>query len=149
MLFFPDRVANTATLLGIASTTKIQSTSVGQRPVRGFIMAGDRWGVSLDSGSGTATVIDLSTMKVHSALMLNGVPNTGSTSPDRSTLFVALGGTEWPPHGSGIDIIAGDPPKVVASLPSASGPIAVDVSKDGTRAAVASYYGKSITILEQ
>jgi hypothetical protein len=48
-----------------------------------------------------------------------------------------------------VDIITGDPPKVVGSLPTGKGACAVAVSKDGRRAAVASYFSKSITILEQ
>ncbi len=88
-------------------------------------------------------------MEVRATLMLSGVPCSGETSPDRRTLFVSLGGTERPPKGSGVDIIAGDPPKVVGSLPTGKGGCAVAVSRDGARAAVASYYGKSITILEQ
>ena len=64
-------------------------------------------------------------------------------------LFVALGGTDWPPRGSGVAVIAGDPPKVVASLPTGEGACAVDVSPDGARAAVASYFCRPITILEQ
>jgi len=70
-------------------------------------------------------------------------------SRDGSMLFVALGGSEWPPKGSGVVIIAGDPPKVTSSLSTGKGAIAVAVSKDGSKAAVASYYDKSITLLEQ
>jgi hypothetical protein len=81
--------------------------------------------------------------------MLSGVPCSGETSPDRRTLFVSLGGTEKPPKGSGVTVIAGDPPKVVGTLPTGKGSCAVAVSRDGARAAVASYYNKSITILEQ
>ena len=88
-------------------------------------------------------------MKVQSTLMLNGVPRSGRTSPDRSMLFVALGGSDWPPKGSGAVIIGGDPPKIIASVPTGKGAVAVAVSKDGSRAAVASYYDRSITILEQ
>jgi hypothetical protein len=49
-----------------------------------------------------------------------------------------VGGTERPPRGNGVDVIAGDPPKVVASLPTGKGGCAVAISKDGARAAVAS-----------
>jgi DNA-binding beta-propeller fold protein YncE len=148
-LFFPDRVSNTAYLLRVAGTTEVKSTAVGQGPEAGFLMAGDRYGITLNSIARTASVIDLSTMKVQSTLMLDGVPRAGATSRDGRTLFVALGGTQWPPRGSGVAVIAGDPPKVVASLPTGEGACAVDVTKDGTRAAVASYFGRSITILEQ
>jgi hypothetical protein len=149
VLFFPDRVSNTATLLRLAGTTEIKHTAVGQSPEAGFLMCGDRYGITINSVARTATVIDLATMRVQSTLMLNGVPRSGATSRDGSMLFVALGGSEWPPKGSGVVIIAGDPPKVITSLPTGKGAIAVTVSKDGARAAVASYYDKSITILEQ
>lgn len=148
-LFFPDRVSNTATLLRVAATTEAKQTAVGQSPEAGFLLAGDRYGVTINSGARTASVIELSTMKVQSTLMLSGVPRMGSVSPDRSMLFVALGGSEWPPKGSGVNIIAGDPPKVVATLETGKGAISVAVAKDGSRAAVASYYDRSITILEQ
>jgi DNA-binding beta-propeller fold protein YncE len=148
-VFFPDRVSNTATLLRIAGTTEVKETAVGQGPEAGFLMAGDRYGVTLNRAARTASVIDLGTMKVASTLMLNGVPRAGETSRDGSMLFVALGGSEWPPKGSGVVVIAGDPPKVTTSLPTGKGAIAVAVSKDGSKAAVASYYDKSITLLEQ
>ena len=88
-------------------------------------------------------------MEVKSTLMLSGVPCSGEVSPDRRTLFVSLGGMDKPPKSSGVDVIAGEPPKVVASLPTGKGGCAVAVSKDGKRAAVANYFSKSITILEQ
>ena len=72
----------------------------------------------------------------------------GRLSPDRRTLFVALGGQESPPRGEGVAVIAGDPPELVATLPTGAGAISVGVSRDGGRAAVANYFGKSITILE-
>lgn len=148
-LFFADRVSNTATLLRLAATTDLKKTAVGQSPEAGFLMTGDRYGVTINSGARTASVIDLSSMKVQGTLMLSGVPRSGITSPDRSLLFVALGGSDWPPKGSGVDIIGGDPPKVLATVQTGKGAMAVAVSKDGARAAVASYYDKSITILEQ
>jgi hypothetical protein len=64
-------------------------------------------------------------------------------------LFVTLGGTDWPPKGSGVVLIAGEPPKIVTTLTTGKGAISVAVSKDGARAAVASYYDKSITVFEQ
>jgi hypothetical protein len=148
-LFFPDRVSNAAVFLDIAATTKVKSTAVGLSPEQGFFLANDRYGATLDSKARTVTVLDLETMKVKSTLMLDGVPCGGAASPDGRTLFVALGGTEWPPKGSGVAVITGDPPKVVSTLPTGPGACAVDVSRDGTRAAVASYWDKSITIVEQ
>lgn len=148
-IFFPDRAGNTATLLSVAAVTESKQVAVGQTPEAGFLVDGDRYGVTINSAARTASVVDLSTMTAHASLMLDGVPRTGVTSLDRSTLFVVLGGTENPPRGSGVAVIGGDPPKVVASLPTGQGATAVAVSRDATRAAVANYWDKSITILER
>ncbi|MGK4001608.1 hypothetical protein WMF31_03210 [Sorangium sp. So ce1036] len=148
-VFFPDRLSNTAVLLSVSGVTETRKVPVGVGPTAGFLLHGDRYGITLNAEARTASVIDLSTMAVTSTLPFRGVPRTGVTSPDRKTLFVALGGTAWPPNGSGVAVIAGDPPKVVASLPTGKGACAVAVSKDGTRAAVASYWDRSITVLEQ
>jgi len=148
-LFFPDRVSNKAVLLDIAATTQVKSTAVGLSPEQGFLMNDDRIGVTLDSKARTVTIVDLTTMKVASTLMLDGSPCAGAASPDGRTLFVTLGGTERPPKGSGIAVIAGEPPRIVATLPTGRGVCAVDVTRDGSRAVVASYYDKSIIVLEQ
>lgn len=148
-LFFPDRLSNTAVLMRVAGVTETKKTPVGLGPTAGFLLHGDRYGVTLNAEARTATVIDLATMTVKSTLPFRGVPRTGVTSPDGKTLFVALGGTDWPPTGSGVAVIAGDPPMVVASLPTGKGACAVAVSKDGSRAAVASYWDRSITVLER
>jgi DNA-binding beta-propeller fold protein YncE len=159
-LFFPDRVSNTATLLYVAGTTEAKQVTVDASPEAGFLLDDDHFGVTINSASRTASVIALTprmlspgtksqAIELKSTLMLSGPPCSGETSPDRRTLFVSLGGTEKPPKGSGVDIIAGDPPRVVASLPTAKGACSIAVSSDGTRAAVAAYFGRSITVLEQ
>ncbi len=148
-LFFPDRVSNTAMLLKVAGVTEAKQVAVDQTPEAGFLMNEDRFGVTINSAARTASVIALPQMVVKNTLMLSGMPCSGEVSTDRRTLFVSLGGTDRPPRGSGVDIITGDPPKVVGSLPTGKGACAVAVSKDGRRAAVASYFSKSITILEQ
>ncbi|WP_437315714.1 hypothetical protein [Sorangium sp. So ce385] len=148
-VFFPDRLSNTAILLSVAGVTETRKAPVGVGPTAGFLLHEDRYGITLNADARTASVIDLSTMTVKSTLPLSGVPRTGVTSPDRKTLFVALGGAQWPPAGSGVAVIAGDPPRVVASLPTGKGACAVAVSKDGARAVVASYWDRSITVLEQ
>ncbi|WP_433930301.1 YncE family protein [Sorangium cellulosum] len=148
-VFFPDRLSNTAILLSVAGVTETRKAPVGVGPTAGFLLHDDRYGITLNADGRNASVIDLSTMAVKSTLPFRGVPRTGVTSPDRRTLFVALGGTQWPPAGSGVAVIAGDPPKVVASLPTGKGACAVAVSKDGARAVVASYWDRSITVLEQ
>lgn len=148
-LFFPDRVSNTAMLLQIAGVTEAKQVPVDQAPEAGFLMDDDRYGITINSAGRTATVVALPSMDVKGTLMLSGVPCSGETSPDRRTLFVSLGGTNRPAKGSGVNVITGDPPKVVASLPTGKGGCSVAVSKDGARAAVANYFSKSITILEQ
>lgn len=164
-LFFPDRVSNTAMLLNIAGTTEAREVPVDGSPEAGFLMVDDRYGVTINSAGRTASVIALprpvatpqggspkgkaTPMEVRATLMLSGAPCSGDVSPDRRTLFVSLGGTEKPPKGSGVNVIAGDPLTVVASLPTGKGACAVAVSRDGTRAAVASWYSRSITILER
>ncbi|WP_437286784.1 YncE family protein [Sorangium sp. So ce406] len=148
-VFFPDRLSNTAILLSVAGVTETRKAPVGVGPTAGFLLHDDRYGITLNADGRNASVIDLSAMAVKSTLPFRGVPRTGVTSPDRRTLFVALGGTQWPPVGSGVAVIAGDPPKVVASLPTGKGACAVAVSKDGARAVVASYWDRSITVLEQ
>ncbi|MGK3984941.1 hypothetical protein WME99_17975 [Sorangium sp. So ce136] len=148
-VFFPDRLSNTAILLSVAGVTETRKAPVGVGPTAGFLLDEDRYGITLNAEGRTASVIELSTMAVKSTLPLRGEPRTGVTSPDRRTLFVALGGAQWPPAGSGVAVIAGDPPRVVASLPTGKGACAVAVSKDGARAVVASYWDRSITVLEQ
>jgi hypothetical protein len=147
-LFLADRLSNTATLLRVAGTSTSKVVSVGQEPIGAYLLGTDRFGVTVNA-SKTATVIDMATMKVESTLGLDGVPRTAVVSADRKLLFVVLGGPENPPRGSGVTIIAGEPPRVLASFPTGDGAIAVSVSKDGTRAAVASYFERTITLLER
>jgi hypothetical protein len=146
-IFFPDRVSNAAHLLDVARQTTTTEVHVGQEPEQAFLIRGDRWGVTIDSGSRTATVVDLGTSQTTS-LALPGVPRVGVASVDRSTLFVALGGVEWPPRGTGVAIIGDDPPRVLANLPTGEGAHALAVTPDGRRAAVANFWAKSVTVLE-
>jgi hypothetical protein len=146
-IFFPDRLSNSASLLSVAHETEAKTADVGSDPVEGFLMDGDRFGVTLNAGASTATLVTLPSMQV-TTLMLPGVPRSGATTPDRTTLFVSLGGSDEPPHGQGVAIISGEPPEVVATLPTGQGASAIAVSKDGTHAAVADYFSKSITILD-
>jgi DNA-binding beta-propeller fold protein YncE len=147
-IFFPDRLSNTAVLLRVAATTEAKVVAVGQSPELAFLMAEDRYGVTLNGAARSASVVDLSTMKVEATLMLEGTPRAGVTSRDRQTLFIALGGREWPPRGKGVAVLAGAPPKLIASLPTGDGACAVAVSSDGARAAVTNYFDRSITIIE-
>lgn len=148
-LFFPDGASNTGNLLRVAGTTEVKQVTVDQGPVAGYVMGGDRWGITINSVARTATVVDLLTMNVHGTLMLGGVPRSGTVSPDGKMLLVVLGGQDWPPSGSGVVVIAGNPPKIISTLATGKGAISVAVSEDGSRAAVAAYYDKIVTILEQ
>ncbi len=149
LLFFPDRISSSATLLRVATTTTTSEIPVGANPVAGFIFGADRWGITLNASSKTASVIDLAAMEVTDTLMLDGVPRSGALSPDRSMLFVSMGGDTYPPAGANVMVIAGDPPRVVTSLATGRGATSIAVSPDGTRAAVACWSDRSLTIFEQ
>jgi DNA-binding beta-propeller fold protein YncE len=146
-ILFPDHTSNSVTLLAVERQTDAKTADVGAGPLEAFLFGGDRWGLTLNAGASTATLLSLPSMQP-TTLVLPGVPRTGVMSVDRGTLFVALGGTEEPPRGQGLAIIAGDPPEVVTTLPTGSGAIAVAVSRDGSRAVVANYFAKTLTILE-
>jgi hypothetical protein len=148
-LFFADRVANQATVVHVEETTATQSVAVGQNPEAAFILGDDRYGVTINSEARTATVLDLVQMKRLSTLMFSGSPSTGATSIDGSTLFVSLGGTSWPPTGSGAAGIGGDPPHVVATFETDRGASRVAVAQGQMRAAVATYWGRSLTVIER
>ncbi|MBK6515151.1 MAG: hypothetical protein IPM79_19705 [Polyangiaceae bacterium] len=153
-IFFPDFASNTATLMPVSgSSENMRTTDVGQGPIAGFVMAGDQFGVTLNATARTASVVELGPttpnkqMRV-STLMLSGEPRMGRLSRDGSTLFVSLGGLEEPPRAEGVAIIAGDPPEIVDTLPTGKGAISVAAANDLSRAAVANYFAKSITVLE-
>jgi len=145
-IFFPDQASNRVMLIDLAHRTELRSATVGQKPESAFVMADDRYGITLNTGDGTASVVDLESMKVVSTLMLKGTPRTAALTPDRKTLFVSLGGPGIPPRGDGVTVISGDPPVVVATLPTGNG--AGTVAADATRAVLPNYFGKSLTIVE-
>lgn len=150
-IFFPDFASNTALLIDVRNQTGIRQADVGQGPIASFVLAGDRYGVTLNASAGSASVVDFSGDPAKlgtTTLSLAGEPRDGALSPDRSTLFIALGGGDAAPRGQGVAVIGGDPPRVVATLPTGQGAISVAVAPDGSRAAVANYFSKSITILE-
>ena len=149
LLLFPDRASNSAKLLRVAQETSAHEIAVGAAPIAGFIFGADRYGITLNAAAKTASVIDLSTMEVADTLMLEGVPRRGALSPDRKMLFVSMGGDTYPPAGASVLVIAGDPPRVVTSLATGRGATAIAVSPDGTRAAVACWSDRSITVFEQ
>ncbi|MFO0612766.1 MAG: hypothetical protein U0414_09275 [Polyangiaceae bacterium] len=146
-ILFPNHTSGRVTYLAVERQTDAKTAEVGEGPLEAFLFANDSWGLTLNAGASTATLVALPSMQV-TTLMLPGVPRTGVMTPDRTMLFVALGSTQDPPRGKGVALIAGEPPAVVATLPSGDGAIAVAVARDGARAAVANYFGKSLTILE-
>ncbi|MBL9022864.1 MAG: hypothetical protein JNL21_11750 [Myxococcales bacterium] len=150
-IFFPDYASNTALLIDVRNQTDIRQADVGQGPVASFVLAGDRYGVTLNATAGSATVVEFTAAPEKlrtTTLALAGEPRDGALSPDRSTLFVALGGSDAAPRAQGVAVIGGDPPALVATLPTGQGAISVTVAPDGSRAAVANYFSKTITILE-
>jgi len=148
-IFLADRVSNTASLVWVDGTTEARSVSVGQGPVGAFLMGEDRFGVTINGEARTATVIALERMVRVATLMLPGQPNFGATDERGRVLFVSLGGPAWPPSGSGAVVIAGDPPKVVAVLDTGKGAARIAVDVQGTRAAVANYWGRSLTVVQR
>jgi len=112
-------------------------------------MGEDRFGVTINGEARTATVIALERMVRVATLMLPGQPNFGATDERGRVLFVSLGGPAWPPSGSGAVVIAGDPPKVVAVLDTGKGAARIAVDVQGTRAAVANYWGRSLTVVQR
>jgi DNA-binding beta-propeller fold protein YncE len=147
-IFFPDRASNRVSLIDVGRRTDARSTTVGQRPVAAFMMADDAYGLTLNAGERTASVVELEDMEVVGTLMLSGVPRAGALSPDRRTLFVSLGGEGFPPRDDGVVVIAGSPPEVVATLPTGAGAGGVAVAGSGLRAVVPNFIGKSLTVIE-
>ncbi len=148
-IFFPDRVSNTAVLLKVAAVTDARTVAVGEGPTEGYLMNDDHYGVTINQTAKTATIIALPSMEVRGTVGLKGIPCSGEVSRDKKNLFVTLGGGSVPPKGSGVAILSGDPPHVIATLPTGHGACNVAVSNDGARAAITNYQSKSITILEQ
>jgi hypothetical protein len=135
-------------LISVDEITDVRTATVGQGPIAAFLMHGDHYGITLDAGGKTATVVDIQKMRRVTSLMLPAPPRHGAMSPDGKALFVSLGNHHWPPKGAGAVVIAGDPPNVVAELKTGRGASRVATSKDGKRAAVASWLDRSVTVIE-
>jgi hypothetical protein len=148
-LFFADRAANTATLLQVDETTTSRSVAVGQSPEEAFVLGEDRYGVTINSRARTASVVDLVQMKLLSTLMLAGPPSDGAVTFDGSAIVVSLGGPGWPPNGLGAAVIDGDPPHVVATFDTGRGAGRVATARHRALAAVASYWDKTLTIVQR
>jgi DNA-binding beta-propeller fold protein YncE len=147
-LFFADPASNTASMVRVDGMTETATAAVGGEPVASFLLHGDRYAITLNQGTRTATVLSVPSMKETGTLMFEGKPRAGATSPDGKTLFVSLGGAHWPPTGSGAVVVAGDPPQVVATFPTDRGAARIAAAPHGDRAAVANYFGKTLTIIE-
>ncbi len=152
-VFFPDFAANKVRLVDVGEETKTHSADVGQGPIAAFVMHDDQYGVTLNAGARTATTVNLPMLSSAdkaevTTLMLPDEPRRGRLSPDRSLLFVVLGPAADPTRGRGVVVIGGEPPDILATVETGLGAHNVTVSPDGTRAAVANYFAKSITILE-
>lgn len=146
-LLLADRAANRATLYDMQGTDPPKSVRVGNEPIAAYLMRQDRYGVTLDAESHTATVIDAGTMKRLNTLMLPATPSHGALSADRKRLFVALGGDSWPPQGSGAVVIGGDPPQVMQRLDTGRGVTRVTTRREGHGAAIISYVDRQVTVL--
>lgn len=146
-IFFADRHTNSANMLLVKGETESKTAEVGQEPVAAFTMFGGLYGVTLNAGNNTASVVTLKDMSV-ATLMLPGTPRTGVTTPSGNGLFAVLGGSSNPPRGGGVAIIAGDPPQVITTLETGEGAINAATNKDGSKIIVANYFGKSVSIFE-
>lgn len=146
-LLIADRVSNSAWIFQTETTRRPTSVAVGREPIAAFILD-NRWGVTLDSAARTATVIDLRAAQRTTTLMLPEAPSGGAVSADGKNLFVSLGGS-WPPRASGVVIIAGAPPQVVARRDTGAGAGRIALSLDGKRAAIACYASRELTLLER
>ena len=62
-LLYADRAANTVSLISVDQITNVKTATVGQGPVAAFLMHGDHYGISLDAGGRTATVVDIQKMR--------------------------------------------------------------------------------------
>ncbi|MSP25619.1 MAG: hypothetical protein EXR75_10720 [Myxococcales bacterium] len=147
-ILLADRVASGAWHVRLDSEQRPTPIAVGAGPVAAFFL-GARYGVTLDSQASTATVIELGENRRMTTLMLPGVPSHGAATRDGSLVFVALGGTTWPPAGSGLAILGDEPPRVIAQLDTGAGAHRVAVAPDGTRAAVANYSARTLTLIER
>jgi hypothetical protein len=148
MLFFADRAQNSVSLLRVDEITKLAHAGVGLGPVAALLMHDDHYGITLDAGGNTITVVELSTMQRLNTLMLPGTPRDGAVTPNGRIAFVSVGGAMAPAPGVGVVVIAGDPPTVVAELPTGRGATRVSAAPAGKRAVVTSYIDRAVTIVE-
>lgn len=147
-LLIPDRASSELLLASIAHETETRALALGQPADAVFVMAGDRYAVTLNPSTKSVSVVALPALTLESTLQLEGAPRSGRLSPDGRTLFVALGGPGGVPQGKGVAILTGEPPAIVAQLDTGAGASRIAVSKDGTKAVVTNYTAKSLTILE-
>jgi hypothetical protein len=147
-LLCADHLGNNAWLFDTEASRRPTAIPVGQGPIAAYILEG-RHGVTLDAQARTATVIELESAKRTNTLMLPDTPRTGATSPDGKWLAVTLGGSAWPPTGSGVVLIADSPPRIVTRLATGAGASRVTFARDGKRAVVTCYAENELTVLER
>lgn len=146
-LIVADRAANRVSLYDLQGTTPPRSVRVGSAPMAAYLMRQDRYGVTLDADSNTATIVDAATMKRRTTLMLPDTPRDGALSADRKRLFVIFGGDAWPPRGTGAVILGGDPPQIMQRLETGRGVTRVAAREDGLGAAIIAYRDRLVTVL--
>ena len=143
-----DHVANTASLLRVDRQTEQRVITVDRGPIAAFFMHNDTIGVVINAQSHTATVIDVDRFEKSNTIMLAGTPSHAAVTKQGDLLVVALGGEHWPPKESGAVILSGSPLRVSATIDTGRGASRVATAIDGSRAAVACYYDRLITVIE-
>jgi DNA-binding beta-propeller fold protein YncE len=147
-LILVDHVANTASLLRVDRQTEQRVITVDRGPIAAFFMHNDTIGVVINAQSHTATVIDVDRFEKSNTIMLAGTPSHAAVTKQGDLLVVALGGEHWPPKESGAVILSGSPLRVSATIDTGRGASRVATAIDGSRAAVACYYDRLITVIE-
>lgn len=147
-LICADKLSNSAWIYDTEAQKRPTSIAVGQGPTAAFVLDG-RHAITLDAQGRTATVIDLETEKRSNTLMLPDAPIDGATSADGKWLAVTLGGSSFPPRGSGVVLISDSPPRIVARHSTGTGPTRVAFSRDAKRAVVTCFTEGELTLLER
>ena len=111
--------------------------------------------------SGDLTVIDAATLSSVATMPLGRRPRGIASSPDRTTLYVALSGSPSAPPGvdektlpppdrsaDGIGVVDIRQGKLIKVLPSGPDPEQVAVSQDGSRAYVPSENGATLSVID-
>lgn len=144
---FVDKRANTLAQLDVIQPTPRKEVHVGRSPIAVEYMHDDATLVTVNAGSRSLSVIDARTLQVTDTLVMDEEPGSSATSVDGSVLFVGLGGTRWPPEGSGVDVYGGRPLRKLDRFPTGSGCGQIATHASG-RAVVANHSDRSLSLLE-